>query len=107
MCSYQVKKILFMTYCTSAYCLHLWHVFNVSVINKFKVCLNNAARMFFGYDRFCSASAMHVCEGIDNFHVMLRKASWGFIRRLYLSKNKVSNALVDSDVSKCSRYRAS
>ena len=106
MCSYQVKKFLYMSYCATVYCLHLWHVFNVSVINKFKVCLNNAARMFFGYERFCSASAMHVREGIDSFDVMFRKSSWIFLRRLGLTKNTVLSALVNSDVSIRSRYRA-
>ena len=101
-----LKKFLYMSYCATVYCLHHWHVFNVSVINKFKVCLNNAARMFFGYERFCSASAMHVREGIDSFDVMFRKSSWIFLRRLGLTKNTVLSALVNSDVSIRSRYRA-
>ena len=106
MCSYQVKRFLFMTYCSSVYCCHLWRVYSASVLNKFKVCLNNAARMFFGYDKFCSASAMYVCEGIDNFDVMFRKASWGFVQRIRASENRIINALVSSDVSCSSTFVA-
>ena len=82
-------------------------MYSASVIRKFKVCLNNAARLFFGYDRFCSASAMHVCEGIDNFDTMYRKAAWGFNQRLCSSKNSIINSLFDSDVGRRSPFRAS
>ena len=80
MCSYDIKKFLFKAYCATVYCVHLWCVYNVSVLRKFKVCLNNAARMFFGYDKFCSASSMYVCEGLDSFETMFRKAAWNFLQ---------------------------
>ena len=104
MCSYDVKKFLFVTYCSNVYCLHLWRVYNMSVLNKFKVCLNNAARMFFGYDRFCSASAMYVSENLNNLSAMFRKASWGFTQRLASSENGVIAALAKSDLAIRSSY---
>ena len=106
MCSYHVKKYLFTTYCATVYCAHLWRVYSASVIKKFKVCLNNAARIFFGYDRFCSASAMYVCEGIDNFDVMYRKAAWSFMQRLCASENVIIAVLVKSDIAHRSPLRA-
>ena len=65
-----------------------------------------SSRIFFGYDRFCSASAMYVCEGIDNFDVMYRKAAWSFMQRLYASKNVVISVVVNSDMGRCSPLRA-
>ena len=106
MCSYPVRRYLFTTYCATVYCAHLWRVYSASVLRKFKVCLNNAARLFFGYERFCSASAMYVCEGIDNFNTMFRKAAWGFIQRLCSSENSIINVLVNSDMGKRSAFRA-
>ena len=106
MCSYSVKRYLFMTYCATVYCVHLWRVYSASVLKKFKICLNNAARIFFGYDKFCSASAMYVCERIDNLDTMFRKAAWGFIQRIRSSNNCIINSLVDSDVGKRSAFRA-
>ena len=47
MCSYSVKRHLFSSYCASVYCVYLWRVYNASVFKKFKVCLNNAVRLFF------------------------------------------------------------
>ena len=106
MCSYSVKRFLFTTYCATVYCVQLWRVYTVSVLKKFKVCLNNAARIFFGYPRFCSASAMYVSECIDNYDVMFRKAAWGFIQRLRSSDNCIINSLVDSDLGSRSALRA-
>ena len=106
MCTYSVKRYLFTAYCVNVYCVHLWRAYNLSTLKKFKVCLNNAARMFFGYDKYCSATAMFVSEGIDNFDVIYRKAAWGFSQRLCNSKNRIINSLDDSDVGKHSAFRA-
>ena len=106
MCSYTVKRYLFTTYCASVYCIHLWRVCSMSILRKFKVCLNNAVRMFFGYDRFCSATAIYACEDIDNSDGMFRKAAWSFMHRLFSSKNSIIKSLVDSDIWKRSAFRA-
>ena len=45
--------------------------------------------MFFGYDRYCSASNMFVSERIDNFGAVYRKAVYGFIVRLRQSDNRI------------------
>ena len=60
MCSYAVKKYLYLMYCSNVSSVHLWHWYRVAVLRKFVVCFNNATRMFFGYERFCSASNMFV-----------------------------------------------
>lgn len=105
MCEKNVKKMLYNAYCASVYCIHLWHSFHVSVINKFKVCHNNATRMFFGYDKFCSASAMFVDERVDNLDVMYRKAAWGFSCRLRSSDNRIMSTLYNSDLACTSSIR--
>ena len=68
MCSLHVKKHLYRAYCANVYGVLLWHSFRVSVLRKFIVCFNNAARIFFCYARFCSASQMFVSEQLDNFN---------------------------------------
>ena len=98
LCSYSVKKYLYSTYCSNISGVHLWHSYHISVLRKFIVCFNNAARMFFGYDRFCSASNMFVHEKIDNFHVMYRKAVYGFMTRLQQSDNRIVSTLFNSDL---------
>ena len=99
MCSYSVKRYLYSTYCSNVYGVHLWHSYRSSVLRKFTVCFNNAARMFFGYHRFCSASEMFVKEGIENFTAMYRKAVYGFILRLSQTDNRIVSGLFDSDLA--------
>ena len=85
--------------------VHLWHSHRASVVKKFIVCFNNAARMFFGYDRFCTASNMFVYERIDNFDAMYRKAVFQFMRRLGQSDNRIVAALFSSDLAYVSSIR--
>ena len=98
LCSYSVKRYLYSTYCSNISNVHLWHSHRVSVLRKFMVCFNNAARMFFGYDRFCSASNMFVQEHIDNFHAMYRKSVFGFMTRLRQSDNQIVSTLFNGDL---------
>ena len=51
MCTHSVKKCLYNAYCSNVSYIHLWHSYHLSDLRKFKVCFNNAARMFFGYER--------------------------------------------------------
>ena len=104
-CSYPVKRYLYTTYCSSVSSVHLWHSHRVSVLRKFVVCFNNAARMFFAYDRFCSASSMFVQERMDNFHAMRRKNVFRFMIRLSRSSNRIISALFHSDMASLSSLR--
>ena len=105
LCSYSVKKCLYSAYCSNVSCMHLWHSFHASVLTKFKVCFNNAARMFFGYDRFCSASNMFVQESLPGFDALYRKAVWNFVSRLGRSTNRIVSCLFFSDLAYTSSIR--
>jgi hypothetical protein len=105
MCSYNVKRYLYSTYCSNVCGVQLWHSYRSAVFRKFTVCFNNAARMFFGYRRFCSASEMFVSERIDNFAAMRRKAVHAFILRMSQSNNRIVSALFNSDLACYSSIR--
>ena len=105
LCSYPVKKYLYSAYCSNISCVHLWHSHRVSVLRKFIVCYNNAARMFLGYQRFSSASDMFVRERLDNFHALYRKAVFGFTCRLKQSNNSIVSCLFSGDLSLLSSVR--
>lgn len=98
MCTYPVRRYLYATYCSNIAGVHLWHSHRSHVLRKFIVCFNNAARMFLGYDRFCSASNMFVSERIDSFHAMYRKAVFRFMTRLGQSDNRIVSNLFNSDL---------
>ena len=99
LCSYPVKIYLYDAYCSNVTGVHLWHSYRTSVLRKFVVCYNNAARMFFAYGRFCSASATFVQERIDNFSAMRRKSVFRFMARLDQSNNGIVSALFHSDLA--------
>ena len=105
LCDYPVKKYLYNTYCASICNVHLWHSYHATVFKKFVVCFNNAARMFFGYERFCSASNMFVQERIDNFAAVYRKAVYRFLNRLKYSGNRLISSLFYGDIAICSAMR--
>ena len=105
MCSYPVKRQLYSSYCSNISCVHLWHSYHIADLSKFKVCFNNAARMFFGYDRFCSASNMFVQERIYSFAAMYRKSVWSFVSRLMYSDNRIISSLYCSDLAVTSSIR--
>ena len=92
-------------YCSNVSSAHLWHSYRVSVLRKFLVCYNNAARMFFGYGRFCSASNMFVREQIDNFDALHRKAVFGFLARLHQSNNRIVLSTFSGDLAMHSLVR--
>ena len=105
MCSYPVKKHLYSTYCSNVSGVHLWHSYHMAELSKFKVCFNNAARMFFAYDRFCSASYMFAQERIYGFDAMYRKSVWNFLSRLMYSDNRIISSLYHSDLAVTSSIR--
>ena len=105
LCSYSVKKYLYNTYCSNISYMHLWHSYHISIIRKFKVCYNNAARMFLGYPKYCSASGMFVQEGVNGFDAAYRKAVWNFLSRLGNSENRIMSTLYDGDIARTSPMR--
>ena len=105
MCTYAVKRYLYNTYCCNISCMHLWHSFHKADLSKFKVCYNNAARMFFGYDRFSSASSMFVQERLAGFDAAYRKSVWNFVSRIKKSSNRIISSLYFSDLACTSTIR--
>ena len=43
-CSYNVKNVLFQTYCTHFYCTQLWWTYSQEALRKVRVAFNNSFR---------------------------------------------------------------
>ena len=104
-CSFDVKCMVFKTYCHQLYGTHLWFNHTASALRKLKVAYNNAARIFLGFDKRCSASAMFVTNNLYNFDALRRKQMYGFMSRLSRSANTIVRLVHDrlcffSDVCK-------
>ena len=72
-CSSEIKSLLFKSYRGNIYCGHLWADYSEYHFVKMMVLYNNAFRILFRFDEYCSASAM-----FGN----LRTPSYGEITRM-------------------------
>ena len=103
-CSNDVKTLLFKTYCTCLYTVHLWITYSVQVMSKFIVCYNNAFRWLMGYAKFCSASSMFVENRVPSFGELRRRLVFKFMQRLAQSSNDLVTHLLRCDTQWCSPF---
>ena len=92
-CDYDIKKLLFSSYCASLYCSHLWVSCRKVTYDSVRIAYNNSCRILFDYDRFCSASSMFVENNLLNFDCLIRKYIYNFQCRLAVSKNNIVRCL--------------
>ena len=95
-CSYDVKLLLFMSYCGSMYASSIWCKYTKKQFYQMEVAYNNVFRRFFGYNRFSSASQMLVENRVDNLGARMRRLIYGFRERLYVSENCLVIRLINS-----------
>ena len=96
-CSEHIKIKLFRTFCEPMYTPHLWWKYSVSYINKIYVAYNNAFRYICKEPRWCSASLMFVSRNVPSCKEVIRRATLGFLNRLYQSNNSCIYHTVNSD----------
>ena len=96
-CSADVKKSLFISYCSTMYCSHLWVNRSNVMYHKIRVAYNNVFRRLLGYSKRDSASHMFVSNHIDNFETLYRKNVYNFMQRLTCVNNLIVSTLVHLD----------
>ena len=97
LCSYNVKRQLFVSYCTSMYCAHLWSQFSLAQIQKLRVAYNNSFRKIFQLPARCSASEMFVYNQVPTFDMLIRRYVYSLQQRLLRSTNTLVQATVNGD----------
>ena len=95
-CLYDVKLLLFMSYCGSMYTSSIWCKYTKKLYYQMEVAYNKVFRRLFGYDRFSSASQMFVENRVDNFGACMRRLIYGFSERSYASNNCLVIRLINS-----------
>ena len=96
-CTPNIKALLFKSYCSNVYCVHLWANYAQYHLAKLRVCYNNAFRKLFHFDRYCSASMMFVNLSTPSFGEIMRSSIYNFICRLWRCQNKVISTLLCCD----------
>ena len=97
-CSYEVKVMLFNSYCTSLYCASLWTHYRKNSFSKLRASYNNAFRRLFNYARDCSASEMLVSNRVNTMDTLWRKQVFSLRQRLQHSCNTLVQTMLYSDI---------
>ena len=88
-CSRNVKLCLFRTYCTNFYGAALWKQYNATALKRFKAAYVKCVKMFFGYDRMYSVTAMFIELGLPVFSTILHNAKCNFVASISVHANSV------------------
>ena len=98
-CSDNVKRQLFISYCTNMYCFQLWSQFTLAQMQKLRVAYNNIFRRFFRLPPRCSASEMFVHSDVPTLDMLLRKSVYSFEQRVKHSRNALLSTVCGSDLT--------
>jgi len=71
----------------------LWKNFHVSVIGKLASAYIQCLKLFFGFSKYSSVTALLLQLGVPSFNTVLHNAKLGFYTRLSCSTGAVVNAL--------------
>ena len=97
-CNNEVKKKLFVSYCTSLYCSALWSTYTPKrVMEEIHIAHNDVYRLLFKLPRGLSSVSQHfVTAGIPNFTMIRRRHMYSLYKRILSSSNVIINAITDS-----------
>ena len=88
-CTKEVKLLLFRTYCSSFYGIHLWSNFTKKSIQAMKVAYNSSYRSFMALKRDCSISGNQVRNNVTTFDAWRRRHVYSIMMRVEKSCNSV------------------
>ena len=96
-CSIDVKRQLFISFCSSIYCCCLWSNFRLLTLNRIRVNYNNILRSLVCVPRFTSASQLFSALDLKGFQELRRRACYSLMTRLHKSKNTLVSTVINSD----------
>ena len=70
-CSVQVKLQLFKSYCICFYNIALWKDFHIGFLDKLASAYVRCVKLFFGFDKYSSTTAMFLQLGLPTFNTIL------------------------------------
>ena len=96
MCSTEVKLSLLRTFCSPMFTAQQNNT--VANIHKLHVVYNNVFRLLLNQPKYRSASTMFVEYHVPDSKAVIRNLVYKFTRRLDASYNKLSIAIINSDI---------
>ena len=96
-CSYEVKRMLFKTYCYQLYSCSLRTRYKKSSINRLTVCFNTIYRRSLDLPQVCSASKMFAEMRVRSLQEVGRQMFYSAMMRVNSSENLLLSKIVNSD----------
>ena len=93
-CSLPVKLQLFKSYCVCFYDIALWSNFHACVLSKLPSAYVKCLKLFFGYSKYSSVTAMIMDLGLPSFVTVMHNARIGFSKRLNCCSYAVVQAVL-------------
>ena len=94
-CSRDVKLCLYRAYCMQFYGAGLWKSYNVTVMKRFEAAYVKCVKMFFGFARLDSVTAMFYELGLPTFKTILHNAKCNFGNCIELHVNALVRQVYD------------
>ena len=93
--SKDVKLCLFRAYCIQFYGAGLWETFNITVMKRFEAAYVKCVKMFFGFARLDSVTAMFCELGLPTFKTILHNAKFNIGSCAKLHNNSLVRQVCD------------
>jgi len=88
-CSVAVKLRLFKSFCLCFYDAALWNNFTVGSLDKFRSAYVKCIKVFFGYSKFYSVTAMLTELNLQKFDSLMDKCRSDFQRQIHARDNGI------------------
>ncbi|XP_063617230.1 uncharacterized protein LOC134790392 [Cydia splendana] len=98
-CSDDVKRQLFLSFCTCVYTVELWSDYTCAAVGDMRVQYNNAWRALFRLPRWCSASALFAKGRAPGWGALLRARSAAARKAINASSNTLLSTVREWDGS--------
>lgn len=105
MCSIEVKRTLFNSYCTPLYVAYLWSKYKQSSINKLYIAYHNICKQFLQLSKFESTSLVCTVFNVQCCKAVIRNLTFRFMCRIENSTNPIMKSIVHSSICYSSKMR--
>jgi len=86
-CSTELKIRLFRAYCMCLYGSALWTRFAAESLNKFRRCYHKCIKMFFGYSKYHSVTAVLIDLKLPSFNTIMHNLRYVYSTHWWSSGN--------------------
>ena len=93
-CNNKVKLCLFRAYCINFYGIAIWSHYHLSVMQKFQAAYNKCVKLFFGYERRYSMSAVFLELSLPTLATILHNTQYKFKQSVKFHVNSLVRYIV-------------